>query len=404
MTIFDTNFWNMYKAKYFIVTAAVILAGHVRGTAQVTNPPVTGTGQQAGDQRNVITTAMPFLMISPDSRSAGMGDVGVALSPDANAIQWNAARLAFTENEIGAALSYSPWLANLNVNDMSISYLSGYYKITQEQVIGVALKYFDLGSITFTDTGVDGTEANPKDYSVSVSYSRKLSDVFAASLTGGFARSNLFGNYASVNADESKAATALIVDLGLFYTKDILFNGKDSEFSAGLQIGNISNKVTYSSNDQEQFLPVNLKVGAAFKTAIDAYNTITFAVDLNKLMVPTPNPSDTVPPTLLEGMFGSFSDAPNGFSEEMKEITISAGIEYWYNNVFAVRTGYFHEHEYKGGRKYFTAGLGFRYSVLGLDFSYLIPVQKANPLGETLRFTAIFNMAQLSSNKSTVKE
>jgi hypothetical protein len=404
LIIFDSNFQKMYKAKYLILSLAALFFAPESIYAQVTNPPVTGTGQQGGDERNVITTAMPFLLISPDSRSAGMGDVGVALSPDANAIQWNAARLAFTENEIGASLSYSPWLANLNVNDMSISYLSAYYKISQNQVIGFALKYFDLGSITFTDTGVDGTEANPKDYSISVSYSRKLSDVFAASLTGGFARSNLFGNYSGGNADESKPATALIVDLGMFYTKGLLFNGKDSEFSAGLQLGNISNKVTYSSNDQEQFLPINLKIGSAFTTSIDAYNTITFALDFNKLMVPTPNLGDSVAPTLLEGMFGSFNDAPNGFSEELKEITISAGLEYWYNNVFAVRTGYFYEHEFKGGRKYFTAGLGFRYQVLGLDFSYLIPVEKQNPLGETLRFTASFNLEQLSSSKSTVKD
>jgi hypothetical protein len=393
----------MYKEKYLILSLAILFFAQDSTYAQVTGP-VTGTGQQGGDERNVITTAMPFLLISPDSRSAGMGDVGVALSPDANAIQWNAARLAFTENEIGGSLSYSPWLANLNVNDMSISYLTAYYKISQEQVIGFALKYFDLGSITFTEDGQGGTEANPKDYAISVSYSRKLSDVLAASLTGGFARSNLFGNFNSGSADESKPATALIVDLGMFYTKGLLFNGKDAEFSAGLQLGNIANKVTYSSNDQEQFLPINLKIGSAFKTSIDAYNTITFALDFNKLMVPTPNPGDSIAPTLLEGMFGSFGDAPNGLSEELREITISAGLEYWYNDVFAVRTGYFFEHASKGGRKYFTAGLGFRYQVLGLDFSYLIPVEKQNPLGETLRFTASFNLEQLSTSKSTVKD
>ena len=394
----------MHIAK-FLVGFAIIGLIATESKAQI-QQPVTGTGQVSGEERNVIDHAMQFLLISPDSRSAGMGDVGVALSPDANAIQWNAARLAFVENEVGASLSYAPWLSNINVTDMSISYLSGYYKIGQEQVIGIALKYFDLGTITFTDTGQGGTEANPKDFSLAFSYSRKLSNVLGASLTAGMARSNYFGNYNTGNTqgEQSKPATALIVDLGMFYTKEFLFNGKNSNLAAGLQISNISNKVTYSSADQEQFLPINLKLGTSFTTSLDAYNTITFSVDANKLMIPTPDPNRTQEPTLLEGIFGSFSDAPNGGSEELKEINIATGIEYWYNQVFAVRTGYFYEHEFKGGRKYFTAGLGFRYQVIGLDFSYLIPVEKQNPLGETLRFTAQFQLEQLSSKKSTVKE
>jgi hypothetical protein len=231
-----------------------------------------------------------------------------------------------------------------------------------------------------------------------------LSDALGASLTAGMARSNLFGNYSNSSQEQSKPATALIVDLGVFYTKELLFNGKDSDFNLGLQVSNISNKVTYSSADQEQFLPINLKLGSAFETYLDAYNSLTFSVDFNKLMVPTPDPDRETEPTLLEGMFGSFGDAPGGFKEEMREISISTGLEYWYNNVFALRTGYFHEHDTKGGRKYFTTGLGFRYQVLGLDFSYLIPVKKQNPLGETLRFTALFNLDQLSSNKDTVKD
>jgi len=389
----------MHKAKYLILLTSLLFSTHAI-FAQV-----TGVGQQEGDERNVITTAMPFLLISPDSRAAGMGDVGVALSPDANAIQWNAARLAFIENEVGASLSYSPWLANLNVNDMSISYLSGYYRLDQEQVIGFALKYFDLGDITFTSGLNDpGTEAQPKDFSLAFSYSRKLSDALGASLTAGVARSNLFGDFSSNQGDSNNPATALIVDLGIYYAKEVLFNGKDSEFSLGAQLANISNKVTYSSDDQEQFLPINLRLGSAFKTSLDAYNTLTLSVDFNKLMVPTPDPDRTSVPTLLEGMFGSFGDAPGGFQEEMREITISTGLEYWYNNVFALRTGYFHEHETKGNRKYFSAGVGFRYQVLGLDFSYLISTEQTNPLGETLRFTALFNLEQFSSNRKTIRD
>jgi len=394
----------MHKAKYLASVVLTLFA--ISTTLKAQNPPpTTGLGQQDGENRNVITTAMPFLLISPDSRAAGMGDVGVALSPDANAMQWNAARLAFVESEVGGSLSYSPWLANLNVSDMSISYLSGYYKLSQEQVIGFSLKYFDLGEITFRSGANDpGLQAKPKDFAISFAYARKLSDALGASLTAGVARSNLFGNYSSSSQEQSKPATALIVDLGVFYTKELLFNGKDSDFNLGLQLSNISNKVTYSSADQEQFLPINLKLGSAFETYLDAYNSLTFSVDFNKLMVPTPDPDRETEPTLLEGMFGSFGDAPGGFKEEMREISIATGLEYWYNNVFALRTGYFHEHDTKGGRKYFTTGLGFRYQVLGLDFSYLIPVKKQNPLGETLRFTALFNLDQLSSNKDTVKD
>jgi len=346
---------------------------------------------------------MPFLLISPDSRSAGMGDVGAALSADANAMQWNAARLAFVDNEIGASISYSPWLRSINVDDMSISYLSGYYKISKEQVIGISMKYFDLGNIFFTDDGTSGTDFSPKDFSISAAYARKLSDNLSASLTGKFVRSNLFGNYTNNNTSSPSPATALGVDLGLFYTKELLFSGRDSEFSSGLQIANISNKVSYSGDDNEQFLPINMKIGTAFTTSLDAYNKLTVALDFNKLMVPTPVEGDSSS-TLLEGMFGSFSDAPGGFQEEMREITISSGVEYLYNSVFAVRAGYFYEHFTKGGRQYFTAGVGFRYQILGLDFSYLIPTTQNNPLAETLRFTAVFKFEDVGIAKASVTE
>lgn len=399
----------MRKAKFIVfILVQVVVCYSVK--AQVSGGP-TVTGQSSDEQRNVITTAMPFLLISPDSRSAGMGDVGVALSADANAIQWNASRLAFVEKEIGASVSYSPWLTSIGVNDMSISYLSGYYRLDQEQVVGISMKYFDLGSIFFTDTGVpgDGLEASPKDFSIAVAYARKLSDNLSASLTARMARSNLFGDYQGSSLQDPKPATALGVDLGLLYTKPLVFNGNDSDFSAGLQVSNISNKITYSNSDNEQFLPINLKIGTAFTTALDAYNSLTVSIDLNKLMVPTPNPDDSTTNSnnigVLPGMFGSFSDAPGGFNEELREISIASGVEYWYNNVFAVRTGYFYEHLTKGGRQYFTAGLGFRYQVLGLDFSYLIPVARQNPLGETLRFTASFNMENLnSSNRESITE
>ena len=390
----------MRAAKLLFITAITFFSSVAIG--QISSPPsTTVSGQDA--ERNVITTAMPFLLISPDSRSAGMGDVGAALSADANAMQWNAARLAFVDNEIGASISYSPWLRSINVDDMSISYLSGYYKISKEHVICISMKYFDLGNIFFTDDGTSGTDFSPKDFSISAAYARKLSDNLSASLTGKFVRSNLFGNYTNNNTSSPSPATALGVDLGLFYTKELLFSGRDSEFSSGLQIANISNKVSYSGDDNEQFLPINMKIGTAFTTSLDAYNKLTVALDFNKLMVPTPVEGDSSS-TLLEGMFGSFSDAPGGFQEEMREITISSGVEYLYNSVFAVRAGYFYEHFTKGGRQYFTAGVGFRYQILGLDFSYLIPTTQNNPLAETLRFTAVFKFEDVGIAKASVTE
>jgi hypothetical protein len=388
--------------KFSIYTVVFTLISTIT-YAQVNDPdtPQGVTGQQEGD-RNVITTAMPFLVISPDSRSGAMGDVGAALSPDANAVQWNAARLAFVENEVGASLSYSPWLTRIGVDDMSISYLSGYYKLSREQVIAVDLKYFDLGSITFQETARDiPKDYSPKEFSISAAYARKLSDNLSGSMTARLARSNLFGSYqgGSGNAD-IKPATALAFDIGVFYTKPLVFNGNDAQFSSGLQISNIANKVSYSSADNEQFLPINLRLGTAFKTSLDAYNTLTISLDFNKLMVPSVN--DTAK-TLLDGMFSSFGDAPGGAKEEFREINIGTGAEYWYNNVFAVRAGYFYEHESKGGRQFFTAGLGFRYQVLGLDFSYLIPTKQDNPLADTLRFTASFNL-QEKSNKESITE
>ncbi len=361
--------------------------------------------------RRPITTAVPFLTFAPDSRAAALGEAGVATSPDVNSVHWNNAKLAFIEEEIGFAVSYIPWLGNV-VDDMSISYLSGFKKIDRVQSVAASLRYFDLGEIQLTnEQGIPLGLENPRELAFDGTYSRKLTENMGVGVTARFIWSNLSGSI-SGNAD-AQAGTSVAVDLGYYYNKDIMLSGRNSSIALGASISNIGAKLTYSSESNEDFIPVNLRFGSAFTTSLDPYNTLTFVLDFNKLLVPTPPVYETdengnfiVDPNtnqpvilrgndpnrpLLSGMFGSFSDAPDGFSEEMQEVMISTGIEYWYRNLFAARLGYFHENRNKGARQFITAGLGFRYQVFGVDFAYLVPTEQNHPLAETLRFTLLFN-------------
>ncbi len=389
--------------------------------------PVKGqiiAGQDSS--RRVITTAVPFLMIAPDARSGAMGEAGGAISPDANAVHWNAAKLAFIESEIGFAISYTPWLGNI-VKDMSISYLSGYYKITREQAVALSLRYFDLGDIFFTDIfGTPNGDFNPREVSIDGTYSRMLTENFSIGGTARYVYSNLTGHFSSASTGiEARPGSSFAVDLAVFYKKDLLLSGSNSNLAFGASISNIGSKLSYSSEDNKDFIPTNLRLASAFTTNLDPYNSITFALDLNKLLVPSPpiyefdsdgklvvdannNPviKDGKNPdrSLLSGVFGSFSDAPDGFREEIKEFTVSMGVEYWYNNIFAARAGYFLEAEEKGNRKFFTIGVGFRYQVFGIDFAYLVPQEQSNPLAETLRFSLIFNFDKYVADTESVTD
>jgi len=366
-----------------------------------TTPPTTIIVGQDADNR-VITTAVPFLGITPDARGGAMGDAGVATSADANSIHWNPAKLVFIEQKIGFALSYSPWLSKI-INDMSLSYLSGYYKLSQEQAIAVSMRYFDLGEIFFTDdNNIQQGRFNPREIAVDATYSRKLTQELSLGVTARYVHSNLTGNFSSPNSTiEAKPGNTAAVDLSVYYIKEL----QNSELSFGGNLSNIGAKLSYSNEDNKDFIPINLRLGTAYKMHLDPYNSITFALDFNKLLVPTPPiyGIDTVTGekiilsgkdpnrALLSGMFGSFADAPDGFSEEMQEIMIAFGSEYWYNNTFAARLGYFYENSNKGNRKYITMGVGFRYNVFGVDFAYLIPPDQEHPLAETLRFSLVFN-------------
>lgn len=398
---------KILQSTLFLATALLI---PFISSAQLQNPGGL-TGQE--DQTRVINTAMPFLTISPEARAGAMGETGVATSPDANAMYWNAAKLAFIDNDYGASISYNPWLAQI-VNDMSLSFLSGYYKLSKEQTIGVSFRYFDLGSITFLDNPQDpGTQFNPKEFSISAAYARQLTSHLSVALTARYARSNLIGDYQSSSGDNPRAASAVAADVGVYFQRDIMLGSKNANFALAGQIANIGNKVTYSSQDNEQYIPINLRLGSALTTYMDPFNSITLAVDFNKLLVPSPPIYDQngnivkgkdPNRSIISGIFGSFSDAPDGFSEEMKEITTSVGAEYWYNKIFALRAGYFYESKSKGGRQYFTTGVGFRYQVFAVDFSYLVTRKQNNPLAETLRFTLGFNFNNTKQNKSITAE
>ncbi len=402
------------RLKLFFISLFMILSGMLamgQGTAIL-------AGQDTS--RRVITTAVPFLTIAPDARAGAMGDIGAATTPDAASAHWNPAKYAFIENDYGFSLSYTPWLGNI-INDMSVSYATGYYKISRERAVALSLRYFDLGDITFTDIlGTTTGQFNPREFSLDGTYSQMLTEALSIGTSLRFIHSNLTGN-AWNSTNDAQAGMSVAADVGLFYKKDFLLSGRNSNLSAGFSLSNIGQKMTYSNDENKEFIPTNLRLGTAFTSYLDPYNKISVLLDFNKLMVPTPpvyaidengsiiyddegNPvikrGKDPNRSLMSGMFGSFADAPDGFSEEMQEVMVSAGLEYWYNDLFSARAGYFWEHENKGNRKYFTMGLGFRYKVFGVDFAYLVPQQSNHPLAETLRFTIIFNFNTYKQQES----
>lgn len=340
------------------------------------------------DNRNrTITTSVPFLSITPDARAAGMGDAGVATSADANSAYWNSAKLAFTENQAGVALSYTPWLAKI-INDMYIFYLSGYYKISRDQTIGVSMKYFDMGRVDLRDdNNLETGTHNPRDFSFDVTYSRLLTENLSIGGSIRFIHSNLLG----AGVPDTKPGKSVAVDMGIMYNKPLVSN--NGNLSLGASISNIGAKMSYSNADIKDFIPGNLRLGGAYLIEVGPNNTFTFLMDFNKLLVPSPQADNSHRnKSLLSGVFGSFGDAPLGFSEEIREIMISSGIEYWYNETFAGRFGYFNEAYDKGNRKYITAGLGFKKDLFGLDVAYMVPINKREnaALAETIRFTLHF--------------
>ncbi len=346
---------------------------------------------------NVITSAAPFLTVSPDARRAALGEAGVASSPDANTSYWNPGALVHIDKLYGGSLSYTPWLGKI-VNDMDIVYLSGFYKITREQVVSASIKYFNMGEIFFKDAAGNSLgDYNPRDFAFDATYSRMLTENFSVGLTGRYIYSNLTGFYNDPTTQvDSKPGRSAAVDAGVFYTKPMK-STKFSQLALAAVISNIGGKISYSDENNRSFLPTNLRVGSALTKDLDIYNKITFLLDFNKLLIPTPDSTtNNQDQSMLSGMFGSFSDAPGGAREELKEISTSVGIEYWYNAVFAGRLGYFRESKEKGNRQYITFGLGFRKEKFGIDVAYLVPTNgRENPLAETIRFGILYQIEEI---------
>ena len=384
------------KRKTLQLAAVVFLIAGINTVQSQTTQP---------EPINVVTTAVPFLRISPDARSGGMGDLGLATSPDANAVFWNLAKIPFATNKSGAGLTYTPWLKDLGLNDVYLMAASGYYKLDELSAIGASIRYFSLGDITFTDGLGNGLgEGRPRELGIDAGYARKLSDRMGLGIALRYIHSNLVGNYADQN-NTYQAGNAVAGDISFFYS-----SGRESGegWNFGATLTNLGSKIGYTTDaTQRDYIPANFSAGTAYTKVFDESNKITFGLDLHKLLVPTP-PIDTDDDTqdsinianyrskgVVSSWFSSFGDAPGGFSEEMKEFQFSIGAEYAYNNLFFARAGYFYEDKLKGNRKYFTVGIGLKYNLIGLNFSYLVPSgsnNNRNPLSNTLRFGLLFDI------------
>lgn len=402
--------------KIFALALPVVMA-MTSGAALLAQPLcVNGYNRVTGERcANAVTSAVPFLRIIPDSRGGSMGDAGIATSADANSMHYNPSKMVFAEKDLSISATFTPWMRALGLNDVYLAYLSGYKRLDERQAIGASLRYFSLGNIEFTDDqGQSLGNGKPNEWEFAVGYSRKLSPKLSAGVAAKFIYSNLATGQI-VEGNKIKPAVAGAADISLTYRTPIKSARKGSDFQAGLAISNLGNKVSYTQSNVRDYLPANIGLGAAYKLALDDFNSLTFTTDFNKLLVPTPC-DDTAPGGCdQEGLVGvadyreynpiraaftSFGDAAGGGQEELKEINIGGGLEYWYDDQFAVRAGYFHEHYSKGNRKYFSVGLGLKYNILGLNFSYIVPTtNRRNPLDNTLRFSLLFDFEAFDSDE-----
>lgn len=348
-----------------------------------------------GQQNNYISTGMPILLIAPDAVSSALGDAGVASTPDIYSAHWNNAKFAFINGDIGISTTYTPWLRNLHVGDMNLLYLGGYYRINERSTAAASLTYFSLGDIDHTDNegNIIGT-LHPNEFAFDATYALKLTDNLSLGASGRFILSDLTNNATVEDGSghtATNAAKSLAADVGLYYTKDI---DADQSFALGMFISNLGAKLSYSDDDNnKEFLPANIRIGGRYTNVLDEYNKISILLDANKLLVPTPqfnNDTNQINYNnigVIAGALQSFYDAPGGMGEELHEIQLSTGVEYWYAETFAVRAGYFYEHETKGGRQYVTLGAGLRYSIFSFDMSYIVPTTKisTHPLAHTVR-------------------
>ncbi len=399
------NFNNMILKRIITITFLVEIFG-LHAFSQLS------TKELNGSDLNAIQSTVPFLTIAPDSRAGAMGDLGVATEPDVSSQHWNAAKYAFMPGEMGFALSYSPWLRNL-VNDINLAYLSFYRRFDDKQVLSASLLYFSLGDIVFrNDFGDYVGQYKPNEFAIDVGYSRLFTDNLSTALTLGFVRSDITGGGTS-NDQDYNAGISFKADISTYYQKDIEISEKSAQYAWGIVLCNLGTPISYTEDSEKQFIPADMRVGGRLSIDLDEYNSISVALDLNKLLVPTPpvdstdndgvryiihgkEPPKSVPLSWIQ----SFYDAPAGFKEEIHEIMYSIGAEYWYRDQFAIRAGYFNEHQTKGNRKYFSVGVGLKLNVFSLDFSYLVPTSgRTNPLANTMRFTLGFEFDKFKEFK-----
>jgi len=386
--------------------------------AQVPCEFIDGRWQLQGDGGpcpNPIVTAVPFLRITPDARTGAMGDAGIATTADAASAAFNDSKVVFGDQDFNLALSYVPWLRSLGVQDIGMTYASGYKKLDDVQAITASLRYFTLGTIDFTDIeGQPLGTGKPNEFEVKVGYARKLTDKFSAAIAPKFILSDLASGQITVDGQSEpiRAGVAFAADISMTYMTTIESSFKQ-DLTLAMAISNIGNKIAYTSNISDM-LPANLGIGVGWRAHLDEFNTLGFYLDANKLLVPTPlYPADDnyVDPAtgfaahrvrpVFESIFGSFSDAPGGFTEELREITYGIGMEYWYDKQFAMRLGYFYEHFLKGNRRYITAGVGVKYNIFGIDLSYLVATNSIrSALDNTIRFTLSFDFSNMAATRA----
>ncbi len=388
----------MKNRSYVLIALLMVLIQGVSAQSTPTNPI------------NVVTTAVPFLRISPDARTGAMGDVGIATSADANSSFWNQAKIPFATSKSAIGVNYTPWLKSLELNDVYLASIAGYTKLDELQAVSASLRYFSLGNIQFTDnSGNELQTFRPREFAFDLGYSRKLSEKLGLGIALRYINSNLASGQ-NVNGSTYKTGNSVAADISLFHD-GTAGKANASGWNWGIALSNLGSKISYTNNAAEKdYIPANLGLGVAYNKVFDESNKITFGLDVNKLLVPTPplagdsaGLANYYSKGVVSSWFSSFGDAPGGFKEELKEFQISVGAEYTYNEQFALRAGYFYENPQKGNRKYFTVGAGLNYNMFGLNFSYLIPSGSGvnrNPLSNTIRFGIIFNLDKESKAPS----
>ncbi len=361
----------------------------------------TVKAQSKKDFFNPVHTSVTSQSIAPDARATGLGDVGAATEPDVNSQYWNPAKYPFTISRAGVALNYTPWLRQL-VSDMDLAQLAGYYRIGDYSAVSASLRYFNMGKV-YTNDSKDAMTINPYEMSIDAAYSLMLSEKFSIAAGLRWIYSDLTYDY----SDDTAPGSAFAADLACYYQDYVNLGDRECQLGLGMNISNIGTKISFGGDDNSEFIPTNLRLGASLVIPVDEYNRFTVAADANKLLVPTypkQNDGETTEDyqqrvqkdyydiSSIRGIFKSFSDAPNGAKEELEEVQWSVGAEYCYHDQFSLRAGYHHESENKGNRKYFTVGAGFKMSAFSLDAGYVISTAKSNPLDQTLRFSLTFDM------------